>query len=159
MAAHRDHFIFKLAENNYLMYVTGVADKKGCLSLFSSGDLLTWNFEGYALTTGDNAPLRPACGATESPFVLKKDGLFYLFMTYTDCRDENYCNTLVFCSENPKDFGRYDGEQGAQPITVLQAHAPEILEENGRYFITTCGWRNKPNPHKGCVSVAPLEWK
>ena len=27
------------------------------------------------------------------------------------------------------------------------------------YGITTCGWTDKPVPHKGCVSIATLEWK
>jgi hypothetical protein len=46
-----------------------------------------------------------------------------------------------------------------QPVTVLQAHAPEILEENGKQYITTCGWREKPTPNKGAVSIAELKWK
>ena len=35
----------------------------------------------------------------------------------------------------------------------------EYAEENGRYYITTCGWRDKPVPHNGCVSIAELDWK
>ena len=35
----------------------------------------------------------------------------------------------------------------------------EIIEENGEYYITTCGWRDKPVANKGCVSIAPLAWK
>ena len=160
MAAHRDHFVLKVDENKYLMYAVGVQNKKGAVSCFSSCDLLTWNFEGFALTSGDDAPLKPGWGAMESPFVLKKDGLYYLFITYTDCSDETYNDTLVFCSENPLDFGEYNGESdGAMPIAKLSAHAPEIIEQNGKYYITTCGWTDKPVPHKGCVSIASLEWK
>lgn len=47
----------------------------------------------------------------------------------------------------------------ALPITKLSAHAPEIIEENGKYYITTCGWRDKPVPHNGCISIAELDWK
>lgn len=160
MAAHRDHFVLKLEDGSYLMYVVGVHDKKGAVSCFSSSDLLVWNFEGFALTSGDDAPLRTGWGAMESPFVLKKDGLYYLFITYTDCSDETYNDTLVFCSEDPKSFGEYNGEKsGAVPITKIKAHAPEIIEENGKFYITTCGWLEKPVPHQGCVSIAGLEWK
>jgi beta-fructofuranosidase len=160
MAAHRDHFVLEVAPNEYLMYVTGVHNKKGAISLFSSHDLLTWDFEGFALTSGDDAPLTPGWGAMESPFVVKKDGLYYLFVTYTDCDDENYNDTLVFCSEDPKSFGEYNGGVGgAKPITTLYAHAGEVLTHNGKYYITTCGWKNKPNPNKGAVSIAPLEWE
>lgn len=160
MAAHRDHFVLQLADNKYLMYAVGVHNKRGAVSCFSSCDLLTWDFEGFALTSGPDAPLTPGWGAMESPYVLQKDGLYYLFVTYTDSSPQTYNNTLVFCSDNPLHFGTYNtGTDGTQPITTLQAHAPEILEENGRFYITTCGWRDRPTPHPGCVSIAPLDWQ
>ena len=41
-------------------------------------------------------------------------------------------------------------------------HLPEgddwTLEDGGKYYITTCGWRRKPNVNKGAVSIAPLDW-
>lgn len=159
MGAHRDHFVLEIEKDSYLMYVVGVHDKKGAISCFSSSNLLDWKFEGFALTSGDNAPLKPAWGAMESPFVVKKDGLYYLFVTYTDCSDENYCDTMVFCSKDPKFFGKFDGNYGTQPITVLQAHAPEIIQEDNKYYVTTCGWVDKPNPNKGTVSIAQLDWR
>ena len=161
MAAHRDHFVLRLDDGSYLMYVVGLHDKKGAVSCFSSTDLITWDFCGFALTSGDDAPLKPAWGAVESPFVVKRNGLYYLFVTYTDSiHDETYNDTLVFCSSDPKSFGQYNGGTGgALPITKICAHAPEILEENGNFYITTCGWCQKPTPHKGAVSIARLEWK
>ena len=160
MGAHRDHFVLQIAENEYLMYVAGVYQQRGAISQFVSHDLLHWQFEGYALTSGEGAPLRPAWGAMESPFVVCRDGMYYLFVTYTDCRNENYNNTMVFCSADPRRFGEYNGDVGgALPITTLSAHAPEILVEDGQYYITTCGWRSKPTPHTGAVSIAPLVWE
>ena len=159
MGAHRDHFVLKLNENEYLMYIVGVHNKRGAVSCFYSNDLINWRFEGFAFTTGANAPLSPGWGAVESPYVIKKDGLYYLFVTYTDCQDDNYCDTMVFCSSDPYNFGEYDGDGGSQPITRLYAHAPEVICEDGQYYITTCGWREKPNPNKGTVSIAKLEWK
>lgn len=160
MAAHRDHFVLKVSEDRYLMYAVGVHNKRGAVSCFSSSDLLEWDFEGFALTSGKDAPLSPGWGAMESPYVVEMEGLYYLFVTYTDSTSQTYNDTLVFCSENPMCFGEYNGESGGtKPITVLSAHAPEILEENGRYYITTCGWIEKPVPNKGCVSIAELKWK
>ena len=160
VSAHRDHFILKLENDSYLMYVVGTKDKKSCVSLFSSANLIEWDFVGYALTSGENAPLNPPWGAMESPYVIKKDGLYYLFLTYTDCNVENYHNTLVFVSSDPKSFGEYNGGSGgAVPVTTLFAHAPEIIEENGKYYITTCGWLNCKTPHEGCVSIAELDFK
>ena len=159
MAMHRDHFVMQIGDL-YYMYVSGIKDKKGCISVASSSDLLHWKFEGYALTSDDKAPLKPAWGAFESPFVVKRGDYYYLFVTYTDCDDANYNDTLVFVSQDPLHFGSYMSDTDpAQLITTLYAHAPEILEENDQYFITTCGWNSKPNPNKGCVSIAPLSWK
>lgn len=159
MGAHRDHFVLKISDDEYLMYIVGVHEKRGAVSCFSSSDLITWNFENFALISGENAPLTPAWGAFESPFVVKKDGLFYLFVTYTDCSDATYNDTLVFCSDDPKNFGIYNGDDGTKPIAKLQAHAAEVIEDGGKFYITTCGWNTKPNPNKGAVSIARLEWQ
>lgn len=159
MAVHRDHFVMKIGDT-YYMYVTGIKDRQGCISVCSSSDLMHWKFEGYALTCGSRTPLTPAWGATESPFIVKRGEYYYLFVTYTDCREENYNDTLVFASKDPLNFGCYMGEENeAVPVAKLYAHAPEILEEDGKYYITTCGWRSKPNPNPGSVSIAPLSWK
>lgn len=157
-AVHRDHFVMEVEPGKYLMYVTGVCEKRGCISVLSSENMTDWKFLGYALTTGERAPLCPAWGATESPYVVKHDGLYYLFVTYTDCSAATYNDTLVFVSEDPLHFGCYmgDGEDGVMPITKVYAHAPEIIEEDGQMYITTCGWNGAPNPNPGCVSIAPL---
>lgn len=159
MGAHRDHFVIRVSDEKYLMYVVGVYNKKGAISCFSSSDLIHWDFEGYALTSGDDAPLKPAWGAFESPFVVKKDGLYYLFVTYTNCSNDTYQDTLVFCSSDPQNFGEYNGGQGgAIPITKLYAHAAEVLEQDGEFYITTCGWNGKPIPIPGAVAIARLTW-
>jgi beta-fructofuranosidase len=157
MGAHRDHFVLK-TDDTYVMYATGVKDGKGCISVMVSDNLYNWKFVGYALTSGDNAPLSNCpWGAFESPFVVKREGLYYLFTTYTDCSEENYNDTLVFVSDDPLSFGTYNGdESGAKPITKLRAHAPEVLLRNGKYYITSCGWLDAPVYHRGCVSVAEL---
>lgn len=159
MAAHRDHFILKVG-NEYLMYVTGVHDKKGAISLFTSTDLVTWEFEGFALTSGEQAPLRCGWGAMESPFVVEKDGWYYLFITYTTSGKATYNDTLVFASKDAKRFGEYNGGvDGAIPITKLFGHASEIIKVGDEYYMTTCGWKDRGIPHEGGVSIAPILWK
>lgn len=160
MAMHRDHFVIKADNGEYLMYVSGVKDRRGCISVASSNDLLNWQFRGYALTADESSPLKPAWGAMESPFVVSRNGWYYLFVTYTDCSQRTYNNTLVFASQDPLNFGCYMGSSDeAKPITELYAHAPEVIEENGKYHITTSGWLKSPTPNAGCVSIADLEWK
>lgn len=157
MACHRDHFVFKHGEK-WIMYAAGVKDGKSAVSCMVSDDLQNWDFNGYALTSGENAPLNPSWGAFESPYVVCRDGLFYLFVTYTDCSPETYHDTLVFCSESPYAFGCYNGgEGGAVPIAKLHCHAPEVLNVNGEWKITTCGWK-RSSFTKGAVKIADLDW-
>lgn len=159
-AAHRDHFVLKVAESRWLMYATGIHRRCGVISVFESGDLVNWTFLRYALMTTSDAPLQPPWGATESPFVLERDGLFYLFMTYTDCSPATYHDTVVFASDDPTDFGAYaGGSRGDCFCTHLHAHAPEILHADGGMFITTCGWRGLGAPIEGAVAMAALEWR
>ena len=159
-SAHRDHFVLRMDDGSYLMYVVGTKDKRSCVSLFKSSNLIAWDFCGYALTSGECAELNPPWGAMESPFIVKRDSLYYLFITYTDCSKENYHNTLVFVSSDPYSFGEYNGGvSGAIPITTLHAHAPEIIKEKGKYYITTCGWLSYETPNECCVSIAELGWK
>lgn len=158
-SAHRDHFVLKVSESRWLMYATGIHRRLGVISVFESSDLVHWTFLSYALTTTPEAPLQPAWGATESPFVLERDGRYYLFMTYTDCTLATYHNTVVFSSADPTNFGTYaGGDQGEHFCTKLHAHAPEILQSGGDTFITTCGWRGCGTPIEGAVAIAKLEW-
>jgi hypothetical protein len=100
----------------------------------------------------------PPWGATESPYVVAINDIYYLFVTYTNCRTDNYHNTLVFTSDNPTDFGNYDGSDAAVHAQLF-AHAPEIIYDGERWHITTCGWRNRQTPIEGGVGIAELTWK
>jgi arabinan endo-1,5-alpha-L-arabinosidase len=160
-AAHRDHMVIRLNDHTWLMYVSGLYQRMGAISCFVSNNLRQWRFVQYALTSSGNAPLTPAWGAFESPYVVHRDGLYYLFTTYTDCERESYHQTLVFTSTNPYDFGEYTGDNhDAVVLTSLDAHAPEIVQdpEDGSWYITSCGWRNKGTHHEGGVAIASLEW-
>ncbi|HZG78307.1 MAG TPA: hypothetical protein VEZ72_20815 [Paenibacillus sp.] len=162
-ACHRDHMVVQINEYTWAMYATGVRPGGyGCISVYVSNDLQNWRFVQYALTTSGEAPLRCAWGATESPYVVFYEGFYYLFITYTDCSDETYNDTLVFRSANPYDFGDYRGEGGgAQPVAKLFGHASEVIRdpESGTWYMTTCGWPGKGAPHEGGVSIAKIIWK
>lgn len=162
-ACHRDHMIIKLNAYTWAMYVTGIDEEGyGCISVLVSNDLVSWRFVQYALTTSGNASLKPAWGATESPFVVFYKDYYYLFITYTDCSDETYNQTLVFRSKNPYDFGEYNIENENQIVVAkLFGHASEVVHDSdsGSWYITTCGWPGKGIPHEGAVSIARLEWQ
>lgn len=158
MACHRDHFVLKLSDRRWLLYATGIHNRKSSICCLESTDLLTWQFRGFALTSGPDAPLNPSWGALESPYVVHDFDGYYLFTTYTDCSRETYHDTLVFFSEDPFNFGCYNGPSQPGPITTLRAHAPEILRDGEEWKITTCGWR-RSSFTGGAVKIASLQWK
>lgn len=162
LAVHRDHMVYEVCPGTWIMYAVGVHRGHGCVSALTSHDLLHWHFAGYALTSGGDAPLTPPWGAFESPYVVHRDGLYYLFVTYTDCRKENYEDTLVVVSPDPLHFGHFDGHNGDSLfVTRLQGHASEILQDpaDGAWYMTTCGWRNYGIPVEGGVAIARLDWQ
>jgi beta-fructofuranosidase len=161
-ACHRDHMVLRLNDYTWIMYATGIRGTYGCISAYVSNDLQNWRFVQYALTTSGNAPLNPAWGATESPYVVCLDGYYYLFITYTDCSDESYNQTFVFRSSNPYDFGDYNGDNEEEVVVAkLFGHASEVIRDpdSGNWYITACGWPGKSIPHENAVSIARLEWR
>ncbi len=80
------------------------------------------------------------CYMAECPTVVKRDDLYYLFIT------ENYrkSRTYVFCSDDPEDFGVDDGSKGYDVnryfVGTIRVAAPEIIVDpvSGQEYITTC---------------------
>lgn len=161
MGCHRDHMVCKINDYTWVMYVSGIYNGYGCISCFVSNDLLNWRFVQYALTSSGDAPLTPAWGAFESPYVVHYNDMYYLFVTYTDCQMENYQNTLVFASVNPYDFGNYTKSNHHNMVVAeLNAHAGEVLFDvvSNSFYITSCGWRNYNIPIEGGVAISRLDW-
>lgn len=108
----------------------------------TSPDLRTWSDASVELFRMQ----RP--GAPESPFLVERDGTFFLFWCIYDGTHGPYDHrTFVYASDDPLDF--HESELVAQ----LDAHAPELIrDEHGNWFISSVEW-----PRRG-VSIAPLAW-
>jgi beta-fructofuranosidase len=161
-AVARDGMVVRLDDDTWLLYATGKRGHDGAIAVCVSEDLLNWRFVRFALTT-IGAPKQPPWGATESPYVFKKDDAFWLSMTYTTSGDgpAGYHNTLLFRSANPFDFGNYSGDVG-EVAARLYAHAPEYLQDpaSGQWYITSCGWHGDQfgTVIPGSVAIRELEW-
>ena len=159
----RDGMIFKLDEDSWLLYSTGKRGREGAISVCVSQNLFDWRFVGYALKTTPEAPKQPPWAATESPFVFRHDGAYWLSTTYTASTEgpEGYHETLLFRSTNPFDFGTYTGDPGEVAATI-PAHAPEYIEdpESGRWYVTSAGWPGERfgTVVEGSVAVRGLDW-
>ena len=153
-AVLRDGMLFRLDDDSWLLYATGKRGRAGAVSVCVSENLLDWRFVRFALRTAENAPKNPPWAATESPFVFRHDGAYWLSVTYTTSfgGPAEYHDTLLFRSTDPFEFGTYTGDDASEVAATLYAHAPEYIRDpaSGRWYVTSCGW-----PHPQCGTVIP----
>jgi len=94
----------------------------------TSTDLIEWS--DWKLVHRD-----PIFGAgrtdAECPFVLEKEGFFYLFRTV----DYYRCLTYVFRSEDPTDFGV--GDARSKLVGRLPCAAPEFYTFDGQEYVSS----------------------
>lgn len=89
----------------------------------------------------------PFNAAPESPFVMKRDGFYYLFWAIFDSRNGSYDQrTFVFAADT------IEGITGTAPIAILDGHAPEIVSDESGDWILSVFY-----PENG-VNAAPLGW-
>ena len=115
--------------------------KSGFIIVRTSTDLKSWSDYSIVSAGGiaGNGPI-----SSESPFVVKIDGLFYLF------RSSSVTGlTYVYCSENPYDFGV---NNDSKLVTTLPVRAPEIINVQNRYYISDL------SDFKG-IKLARLAWQ
>ena len=125
-ASTRDPCALILDDGRHLLYTAGGLDGLSAVCLSESDDLLHWQPQEPALLTNIRCPF----GALESPFVLRHDGCYYLFVNYSH---RQYEETLVFASDNPR---RFDWQR---PLCTLFAHAAEFFLWGGKHYISHCG--------------------
>lgn len=144
----RDPCLLKLANGTWLLYCAAAHEGAGAVALASSTDLVTWKQEEPALVSDVHAHYGPL----ESPFVLEREDLFYLFLNHSH---RQYEETLVFESPDPYHF------DWNHPICTIFAHAAEMLTWEGQSYISHCGiedqhWHDIGAPYG--LYLAELGW-
>ncbi len=116
----RDACVFyDKSEKCYLMYYAST----GPIKVRKSPDLLKWS---DPIVVINNMPEPYKCG--ESPFVLKKDDWYFLFVSGFD-----YGRVSVYASRNPYKFG----DSTKDRIYEISGHAPEMVRM-GRTDYVAC---------------------
>lgn len=144
----RDPFLFRVGQE-WLMYSVGVdAEHHGQIIVASSADLTTWS----APTPVIADPLPSfSWGNLESPFVVERDGNYYLFLTRTSESPADYARTVVFASKDPRVFEWL-------PLTELYSHAGEVVDDGGLFYLTSAGWTANVGERWRGLSIAPMAW-
>lgn len=135
----RDPMVLRL-DDRWVMYYCATSEPAGgnhIVAYRTSTDLVHWSDRAIAYadpSTGTGA------GPTESPFVVRHNGFWYLFIGPRP----DYVGTDVFRSDDPLHFRVQDR------VGHIEAHAAEIITDGADRWITTAGWG------QGGVHIAPL---
>lgn len=120
--------------------------------IYTENELLKYRKTRDLVTFSDEQILQETLFAdaeSESPFLMKKDGIYYLFWSIWNGKNGCYDDrTMVFAAET------LEGLRNTAPITMLKAHAPEIILDNDG----TCYLLSVFSPKNG-VSAVKLGWK
>lgn len=123
----RDPMVLKEGDTFYCYYtagrmVPGTEKFEYCLGISSSKDLIHWKDEGFRRLehTLETPP--------ESPFVVKKDGEFYLFYT-------NYKHGIVYLKSSDPLHGWKENPEDPQSI-MTGVSATEIFQDKGKWYIS-----------------------
>jgi hypothetical protein len=137
----RDPMVLRVGDA-WLMYFTATSSPQGghhVVKAARSEDLVSWTPLGEVYRD-------PATGSwggpTESPFVVQRDGRWFLFV----CTNRDYVETAVYESDTPT---RWSPDSR---VATFPAHAAEVVSRDGEWFVSHCGWG------QGGVYLAQLEW-
>ncbi len=138
----RDPMALRIGKE-YVMYFAADKNNHGVIAARTSLRPFGAPWSDYRIVSK-----RGVCGtdrtSQQCPFVVYRDGLYYLFKMGPSDRYE----TAVYYSEDPFDFGKDDD----QLLCVLETSAAEVIEAHGRFYISSL----IPG-YKG-VRICRLDW-
>ncbi|MBI5425769.1 MAG: hypothetical protein HZA32_16965 [Opitutae bacterium] len=147
----RDAMLFKVGEL-YFCYYSDHKEKTGTPPLAAifcrtSTDLRRWS-EPMIVSAGGSATAlcRWHGGDAECPFIVERNGIYYLFRNQRYGKD--HINTQ-YASRNPLDFGVNDDRY---MIGTLAVAAPEIVHHDGQDYIASV------KPDFNGIQLAKLKW-
>ena len=144
----RDPFLFRDGAR-WLLYSVGVSPtSNGRIVVSQSADLVTWSEP--AVVTEDPLPSF-GWGNLESPFVVLRRGVYYLFLTRTSESLTDYARTVALASTDPLRFAW-------RPVSEFTAHAAEVVVDGAHTWLTSGGWTGYVGDRWRGLSLAPLSW-
>ncbi|MFF0371773.1 glycoside hydrolase [Micromonospora sp. NPDC005087] len=141
----RDPMVTRVG-SQWVMYYTANSTPAGghhIVAYRTSRDLVHW---GARQTAFEHPATGTFGGPTESPFVVRHGGSWYLFV----CCESGYQDTRVYRSADPFHFSV------DQLAGQINAHAAEVVKDDsgtGDWYVTGAGWG------QGGLWLAPLHWR
>lgn len=122
----RDPCLFKDDDGQIYFYIVTPQKEGSSISVIPTDDFSKFGEPTEVIHIPDGV----SWSGLESPYVLKRNGLYYLFVSYAH---RHYHETLVIVSD------RFDSFKLENTITTLHSHAPEIVTFKGKTYISSCG--------------------
>ncbi|MFF9066064.1 family 43 glycosylhydrolase [Streptomyces sp. NPDC014891] len=139
--AARDPMVLRVGDE-WVMYYTELSGPGGhhVVAHRRSADLTHWSEPGVVFT---DASTDATVSVTESPFVVRRDGWYYLFIGPRG----GYEGTDVLASRDPFRFelAGYAGH--------VAGHAVEVVDDRGTWYASAAGW------FRNGLFLAPLQWR
>ncbi|MER7952612.1 family 43 glycosylhydrolase [Streptomyces sp. NPDC096079] len=137
----RDPMVLRVG-GEWVMYYTELSAPGGhhVVAFRRSADLVRWSEPGVAFT---DASTDATVSVTESPYVVERDGWYYLFIGPRN----GYTGTDVLASRDPFRFD-LTGLAGH-----VAGHAVEVFADGETWWASAAGWFGRG------LYVAPLEWR
>lgn len=139
----RDSYVMK-DDGTYYFYYTKTyneVDLRSCVAVRTSPDLEHWSGAQIVHTQPFECDWG---GDAESPFVVKRGDVYYLFICLAM---SEYEKTHVYWSTDPLNFPIENF------VCELKTHAAEVIKvSDDQWYISNTGW------DKNGVFIAPLEW-
>jgi sucrose-6-phosphate hydrolase SacC (GH32 family) len=138
----RDPMVARVGDQWVLYYCATSTPTGGnhTVKVVTSQDLVHWANPREVFRSPD---VGTSGGPTESPFLVQRNGKYYLFV----CTNNNYKETAAYVSDSPFhwDFANVVGK--------FPAHAAEVIEApGGKWYVSGAGWG------QGGVYLAELKW-
>ncbi|MGW8365567.1 family 43 glycosylhydrolase [Streptomyces wedmorensis] len=139
--AARDPMVLRVG-GEWVMYYTELSGAGGhhVVAYRRSADLVHWSEPGVAFT---DASTDATVSVTESPYVVERDGWYYLFIGPRN----GYEGTDVLASRDPFRFD-LTGAAGHVP-----GHAVEVFADGETWYASAAGWFEQG------LHLAPLQWR
>ncbi|WP_394838338.1 family 43 glycosylhydrolase [Pendulispora rubella] len=139
----RDPMVIRVGDR-WVMYYTATLEPSGgahVVAYRTSKDLHHFGERRIAFRDPSSGTFG---GPTESPFVVARDGGYYLFIGPRDA----YSSTAVYFSDDPFHF------EPSQRVGAIASHAAEVVQDaDGTWYASAAGWG------QGGVYLARLRWE
>ncbi len=139
----RDPMVIR-AEGKWIMYYTATSAPEGghhVVAAVTSDDLVHWGDKQVVFIHPKTGTYG---GPTESPFVVERNGKYYLFV----CTNDPYNTSAVYESSSPYEWDL------ANEVGSFPSHAAEVVQDptDQKWYLSRAGWG------QGGLYLAPLAW-